>query len=140
MFFLGFPVYRFEQNNPVSIQVSAFLYASLSVSLWAPFHKRSYYYQAAAAKDPDSAFFKRLDGFQPCEVNELKAGTHYFAVYGKLFSAALYVLIHYQVRSIEKSTIFQVIISSKVRVILQRLYVLNPFLLKRRGYGVWRQR
>lgn len=33
-------------------------------------------------KDPDSAFFKRLDGFQPCEVNELKEGTHYFAVYG----------------------------------------------------------
>lgn len=56
MFFLGFPVYRFEQNN-----------------------------SAAAAKDPDSAFFKRLDGFQPCEVNELKAGTHYFAVYGDNF-------------------------------------------------------
>ncbi|VAI60929.1 unnamed protein product [Triticum turgidum subsp. durum] len=52
MFFLGFPVYRFEHNN-----------------------------SAAAAKDPDSAFFKRLDGFQPCEVNELKEGTHYFAVY-----------------------------------------------------------
>jgi hypothetical protein len=52
-------------------------------------------------KDPDSAFFKRLDGFQPCEVNELKAGTHYFAVYGKLFSIALYVLIHDYVQSIE---------------------------------------
>ncbi|GJM86797.1 hypothetical protein PR202_ga02689 [Eleusine coracana subsp. coracana] len=46
------------------------------------------YFQAAAAKDPDSAFFKRLDGFQPCEVNELKGGTHYFAVYGKLFTIA----------------------------------------------------
>ncbi|KAL6911464.1 hypothetical protein ACP4OV_000269 [Aristida adscensionis] len=55
MFFLGFPVYRFEYNN------------------------------LAAAKDPDSAFFKRLDGFQPCEVNELKEGTHYFAVYGDNF-------------------------------------------------------
>lgn len=38
----------------------------------------------AVAKDPDAAFFKKLDGFQPCEVNELKAGTHIFAVYGKL--------------------------------------------------------
>ncbi|KAG2661461.1 chaperone protein dnaJ 16-like [Panicum virgatum] len=64
MFFLGFPVYRFEQNNP-----------------------------AAAAKDPDSAFFKRLDGFQPCEVNELKAGTHYFAVYGdNFFKSASYTI------------------------------------------------
>uniref|UniRef100_A0A0E0HLE8 J domain-containing protein n=1 Tax=Oryza nivara TaxID=4536 RepID=A0A0E0HLE8_ORYNI len=62
MFFLGFPVYRFEQNNSV-----------------------------AAAKDPDSAFFKRLDGFQPCEVNELKAGTHFFAVYGdNFFKSATY--------------------------------------------------
>ncbi|EES07283.1 hypothetical protein BDA96_04G258500 [Sorghum bicolor] len=65
MFFLGFPVYRFEQNNSA----------------------------AAAAKDPDSAFFKRLDGFQPCEVNELKAGTHYFAVYGdNFFKSASYTI------------------------------------------------
>ncbi|XP_066319461.1 chaperone protein dnaJ 16-like [Miscanthus floridulus] len=64
MFFLGFPVYRFEQNN-----------------------------SAAAAKDPDGAFFKRLDGFQPCEVNELKAGTHYFAVYGdNFFKSASYTI------------------------------------------------
>lgn len=64
MFFLGFPVYRFEQNN-----------------------------SAAAAKDPDSAFFKRLDGFQPCEVNELKAGSHYFAVYGdNFFKSASYTI------------------------------------------------
>ncbi|CAN1816956.1 Chaperone protein dnaJ 16 [Linum perenne] len=38
-----------------------------------------------AAKDADAAFFKRLDGFQPCEINELKAGTHVFAVYGDNF-------------------------------------------------------
>lgn len=38
----------------------------------------------AAAKDPDMAFFKKLDGFQPCELTEIKAGTHVFAVYGKL--------------------------------------------------------
>jgi hypothetical protein len=56
MYFLGFPVYRFEQNN-----------------------------LAAAAKDPDSAFFKRLDSFQPCDINELKPGTHFFAVYGNHF-------------------------------------------------------
>ncbi|XP_052159098.1 chaperone protein dnaJ 16 [Oryza glaberrima] len=56
MYFLGFPVYRFEQNN-----------------------------LAAAAKDPDSAFFKRLDSFQPCDINELKPGTHFFAVYGDNF-------------------------------------------------------
>ncbi|CAI0386491.1 unnamed protein product [Linum tenue] len=41
--------------------------------------------QLAAAKDADAAFFKRLDGFQPCEINELKAGTHVFAVYGDNF-------------------------------------------------------
>uniref|UniRef100_A0A453R7G3 J domain-containing protein n=1 Tax=Aegilops tauschii subsp. strangulata TaxID=200361 RepID=A0A453R7G3_AEGTS len=55
MYFLGFPVYRFEQNN-----------------------------SAPAAKDPDSAFFKRLDSFQPCDINELKPGTHFFAVYGNV--------------------------------------------------------
>lgn len=38
--------------------------------------------QLAAAKDPEAAFFKRLEGLQPCEVSELKAGTHIFAVYG----------------------------------------------------------
>jgi hypothetical protein len=53
----------------------------------------SNYFQAAAAKDPDSAFFKRLDGFQPCEVNELKEGTHYFAVYGdNFFKSATYTV------------------------------------------------
>lgn len=38
--------------------------------------------QLAMAKDPEAAFFKRLEGLQPCEVLELKAGTHIFAVYG----------------------------------------------------------
>ncbi|KAJ6903059.1 chaperone protein dnaJ 15-like [Populus alba x Populus x berolinensis] len=33
----------------------------------------------AIAKDPDAAFFRRLEGLQPCEVSELKAGTHIFA-------------------------------------------------------------
>lgn len=38
--------------------------------------------QLAMAKDPETAFFKRLEGLQPCEVSGLKAGTHIFAVYG----------------------------------------------------------
>ena len=38
--------------------------------------------QLAMAKDPEAAFFKRLEGLQPCEVSALKPGTHIFAVYG----------------------------------------------------------
>ncbi|KAF6143254.1 hypothetical protein GIB67_039037 [Kingdonia uniflora] len=65
MYFLGFPVYRWDQAvNPM-----------------------------AAAKDPDAAFFKKLDGFQPCEVTQLKAGTHVFAVYGdNFFKSASYTI------------------------------------------------
>uniref|UniRef100_A0A5B7B3P0 Putative Chaperone protein dnaJ 16 n=1 Tax=Davidia involucrata TaxID=16924 RepID=A0A5B7B3P0_DAVIN len=57
MYFLGFPVYRLDQTI---------------ISM-------------AAAKDPDTSFFKKLDGFQPCEITELKAGTHVFAIYGDNF-------------------------------------------------------
>ncbi|XP_009789686.1 chaperone protein dnaJ 16 [Nicotiana tabacum] len=57
MYFLGFPVYHMDQTQN----------------------------SVTAAKDPDSAFFKKLDGFQPCEITELKAGTHVFAVYGDNF-------------------------------------------------------
>lgn len=65
MYFLGFPVYRLDQ-------------AINSV---------------AAAKDPDTAFFKKLDGFQPCEIIELKAGTHVFSVYGdNFFKSASYTV------------------------------------------------
>ncbi|XP_076918319.1 chaperone protein dnaJ 15-like [Bidens hawaiensis] len=39
----------------------------------------------AMAKDPEAAFFKRLEGLQPCEVSELRSGTHIFAVYGDNF-------------------------------------------------------
>ncbi|KAL3578473.1 hypothetical protein D5086_019977 [Populus alba] len=47
----------------------------------------------AIAKDPDAAFFKRLEGLQPCEVSELKAGTHIFAVYGdNFFKTATYTI------------------------------------------------
>lgn len=58
-------------------------------------------HQVTAAKDPDAAFFKKLDGFQPCEITELKAGTHVFAVYG-LFMASVssvdllcYLILHF---------------------------------------------
>ncbi|KAF5187873.1 Chaperone protein dnaj [Thalictrum thalictroides] len=65
MYFLGFPVYRLDQAvNTV-----------------------------AAAKDPDTAFFKKLDGFQPCEISELKAGTHVFSIYGdNFFKSASYTI------------------------------------------------
>ncbi|KAL9271174.1 Chaperone protein dnaJ 16-like protein [Drosera capensis] len=65
MYFLGFPVYRLD-------------HAANSL---------------AASKDPDAAFFKKLDGFQSCEVTELKAGTHVFAVYGdNFFRSASYTI------------------------------------------------
>ncbi|KAJ0257728.1 Chaperone protein dnaJ 16 [Hirschfeldia incana] len=57
MYFLGFPVYRLDHTNN----------------------------SMAQAKDPETAFFKKLDGFQQCELTELKAGTHVFAVYGDNF-------------------------------------------------------
>ncbi|MBA0871868.1 hypothetical protein Goshw_000877 [Gossypium schwendimanii] len=57
MYFLGFPVYCLDQTTN----------------------------SVAAAKDPDAAFFKKLDGFQPCEITELKPGKHVFAVYGDNF-------------------------------------------------------
>ncbi|GAB2297295.1 Chaperone protein dnaJ 16 [Dionaea muscipula] len=65
MYFLGFPVYRLD-------------HAANSL---------------AAAKDSDTAFFKKLDGFQPCEITELKVGTHVFAVYGdNFFRSASYTI------------------------------------------------
>lgn len=51
--------------------------------------------QLAMAKDPEGAFFKRLEGLQPCEVSELKPGTHIFAVYGlnNLFCFIVFFLL-----------------------------------------------
>ncbi|MFS8028831.1 putative DnaJ domain, Chaperone J-domain superfamily [Helianthus anomalus] len=47
----------------------------------------------AMAKDPEAAFFKKLEGLQPCEVSELKSGTHIFAVYGdNFFKTASYTI------------------------------------------------
>ncbi|KAL9992783.1 hypothetical protein Hdeb2414_s1121g00983891 [Helianthus debilis subsp. tardiflorus] len=39
----------------------------------------------AMGKDTESALFKKLEGFTPCEVSELNSGTHIFAVYGDNF-------------------------------------------------------
>lgn len=63
-----------------------------NVSEYYGFHAMNMYdvlVQLAMAKDPEAAFFKKLEGLQPCEVSELKAGTHIFAVYGlNKFNAA----------------------------------------------------
>ncbi|KMZ69052.1 Chaperone protein dnaJ 16 [Zostera marina] len=65
MYFLRFPVYHLEQTSN----------------------------SMAASKDDDSTFFKKLDGFQPCEIHELKAGTHLFSVYGdNFFKSASYTI------------------------------------------------
>ncbi|KAJ0463704.1 hypothetical protein HanHA300_Chr14g0518671 [Helianthus annuus] len=41
----------------------------------------------------DTAFFRKLEGFQPCEITELKAGVHTFAVYGdNFFKSASYTI------------------------------------------------
>ncbi|KAL0755413.1 hypothetical protein Bca101_093081 [Brassica carinata] len=57
MYFLGFPVYSLDHTIT----------------------------SMAQEKNPETALFKSLDGFQQCEVTELKAGTHLFAVYGDNF-------------------------------------------------------
>lgn len=59
----------------------------------------------AMAKDPEAAFFKRLEGLQPCEVSELKAGTHIFAVYGdNFFKPASYTIEAVCANSYEDTT------------------------------------
>lgn len=93
MYFLHFQVYRMDSTlNAVSqflhffifVLASFFLGYIFCIFLW----PKNWWFihmpavQIAIAKDPESAFFKRLEGLQPCEVSELKAGTHIFAVYG----------------------------------------------------------
>ncbi|XP_022873594.1 chaperone protein dnaJ 15-like [Olea europaea var. sylvestris] len=59
----------------------------------------------AMAKDSEASFFKRLDGLQPCEVSELKAGTHIFAVYGdNFFKTATYTIEALSAKSYEETT------------------------------------
>ncbi|CAN7133831.1 unnamed protein product [Brassica rapa subsp. narinosa] len=57
MYFLGFPVYSLDHTIT----------------------------SMAQEKNPETALFKSFDGFQQCEVTELKAGTHIFAIYGDNF-------------------------------------------------------
>ncbi|KAK1420020.1 hypothetical protein QVD17_29529 [Tagetes erecta] len=64
MYFLGFPVFKLDPQSSILDK-----------------------------KDPDTAFFKKLQGFQPCEITELKAGVHTFAVYGdNFFKSATYTI------------------------------------------------
>ncbi|EES16141.1 hypothetical protein BDA96_08G138400 [Sorghum bicolor] len=59
----------------------------------------------AMAKDPEAAFFKRLEGLQPCEVSALKPGTHIFAVYGdNFFKPASYIIEAMCAKSYEDTT------------------------------------
>ncbi|XP_057481684.1 chaperone protein dnaJ 15-like [Actinidia eriantha] len=59
----------------------------------------------AMAKDPEAAFFKKLEGLQPCEVSELKPGTHIFAVYGdNFFKTASYMIEAVCIKSYEDTT------------------------------------
>ncbi|KAK9118209.1 hypothetical protein Scep_016302 [Stephania cephalantha] len=57
------------------------------------------------AKDPEGSFFKKLEGLQPCEVSELNAGTHIFAVYGdNFFKPASYTIEALCAKSYEETT------------------------------------
>ncbi|KAI3714387.1 hypothetical protein L1987_72988 [Smallanthus sonchifolius] len=57
------------------------------------------------AKDPEAAFFKRLEGLQLCEIMEIKAGTHTFAVYGdNFFNTASYTIEAVCATTYESST------------------------------------
>ncbi|KAM7276214.1 hypothetical protein ACFE04_018080 [Oxalis oulophora] len=59
----------------------------------------------AMANDPESGFFKKLEGLQPCEISELQAGTHIFAVYGdNFFKTAMYTIEALCVKTYEETT------------------------------------
>ena len=97
MYFLHFQVYRMDSTvNAVCkfvCSISFFLFFVLFFLFLFSWGNFLYLFflviltcctllQLAMAKDPEAAFFKRLEGLQPCEVSELKPGTHIFAVYG----------------------------------------------------------
>ncbi|KAH7422577.1 hypothetical protein KP509_12G015200 [Ceratopteris richardii] len=45
------------------------------------------------AKDPETAFLRKLEGLQACDILELKAGPHIFSVYGdNFFKSASYTI------------------------------------------------
>ncbi|KAH7428530.1 hypothetical protein KP509_09G005700 [Ceratopteris richardii] len=74
----------------------------------------------AMAKDTEAALFKKLEGLQPCEMSELKAGTHIFAVYGdNFFKDATYTIEAISVVSHQDS--------------VQRLKDIEAQLLKKRS-------
>ncbi|XP_042388506.1 chaperone protein dnaJ 15-like [Zingiber officinale] len=69
------------------------------------YHMDSVVNTLAMAKDPEAAFFKKLEGLQPCEVSELKPGTHIFAVYGdNFFKPAAYTIEAVCAKSYEDTT------------------------------------
>ncbi|XP_028768243.1 chaperone protein dnaJ 15-like [Neltuma alba] len=73
----------------------------------------------AMAKDPEAAFFKRLEGLQPCEVSELKPGTHIFAVYGdNFFKTATYTIEALCAKSYEDTT--QKLKDIEAKILLKR--------------------
>lgn len=79
MYFLHFQVYRMDStvNAVCMLHLLVLVLMLLGTNL-----RRLFVLQLAMAKDPEAAFFKRLEGLQPCEVSTLKPGTHIFAVYG----------------------------------------------------------
>jgi hypothetical protein len=78
MYFLHFQVYRMDSTVNA---VCMFCFVAL-VLMPLGTKESCCVLQLAMAKDPEAAFFKRLEGLQPCEVSTLKPGTHIFAVYG----------------------------------------------------------
>ncbi|KAL5074844.1 hypothetical protein RYX36_013828, partial [Vicia faba] len=59
----------------------------------------------AMENDLEGAFFKRVEGFQPCEVSELKPGTHIFAIYGdNFFKTASYAIEAVCAETLEDTT------------------------------------
>ncbi|KAE9611767.1 hypothetical protein Lal_00011732 [Lupinus albus] len=73
----------------------------------------------AMAKDPEGAFFKRLEGLQPCEVSELKPGTHIFAVYGdNFFKTASYTIEAVCAKSHEDTT--QKLMDTEAQILRKR--------------------
>lgn len=98
--------------------------------------------QLAMAKDPEAAFFKRLEGLQPCEVSELKAGTHIFAVYGLNYylctsSFATFLYLHnitpWCILFTELLIFFQEIIFSRLPLIQLRHFVLSHTRIQQRS-------
>ncbi|KMZ62566.1 Chaperone protein dnaJ 15 [Zostera marina] len=59
----------------------------------------------AVSKDPEAVLFKKLDGFHPCEVSELKSGPHIFAVYGdNFFKSSTYTIEAMCAKSYEQTS------------------------------------